>query len=857
MRLRTAICAIICLFETGSAADSNIISLAQRYLANRGDAGVQVSNEILSYTGPITPIIKALEASEPKRHKDVTGTLFGEHFTEPTLQTSHPADLLNFLVPKTYSPTRPFGLLIFMHGGGSGTKREYARSVLSNPATDRYSYGLQAYFTNSQSIVVAPSAPWNDKSSARWNLPEADAYIDAVIRECRYRFNIDRDRIFLGGQSMGGFGAYHLCQRLADRLAGGILYAGAWKSARWENMIGTPLFIRHGRNDAVAPKTPDQRARPRYTDVFYANSASRLLTAVGAEHVYVEDDGGHSIRAASNSVARLVGWMTEQQRDPYAPRVVAQTPRGWNATRDTPTPHSRWITILDSGPGTLPFDEVARTGPGPSWNESRESFFNQGFKLIKRNLPAANVEARNHGDNRMTIKTRNVKHFALWLHPKMVEFSQPLRITINGSESVHRVKPSLFDALRSCERRGDWGLVYHAELRLHGDVKSTAQYPQWRGPNRDGLVNAFPAPAKWPKDLDKVWEIPVGEGYSCPISDGTRVYLHTRTDGNETVNGVDLATGKELWQSSYPASARVHPAGKDHGLGPKSTPAIHDGRLYTLGIGSILSCFDARTGRLYWRKNFQSEFPEPAPSCGTSMSPLIVDDMCIVHVGVDRKGRMIAFDAKTGREQWSYDHDGPGYGSPIVAQLNGRRQIVSPVSKFIVGLSPTSGERLWRFPFPTKSTQNIITPVAYKDGLIIGGIAQVTSCIRPGKTIETVWQNRDIPLHMCSPVRKGNRLIGLTSRNSGQLFCVDTDTGKTIWQSEARFADNASVLHTGSHLVCLTSDGRLIFAKADSDRYAPVATYQVTDNRTWAHPLISGKRIIIRDARNLTCWQIN
>lgn len=459
------------MINSGCTTETNIISLATRYLHGDQQQKESLSPIIGRFAGAIDEVLAQLERAEAKDRVAGPGTWFEQHFAAPGLRERYVDDLMNFLAPAGYSPERTVGLLIFMHGGGPGTKREYARSVISDPAKDRYSYGLRQHFTNSQFIVVAPSAPWNEKSSARWNLPEADEYIAAVIRECRYRFNIDHDRVFLGGQSMGGFGAYHLCQRLSDRLAGGVLYAGAWRSARWENMIGTPLFIRHGINDAFPAGTDGKGGRPRFTDVFYAQSASRLLKQAGVEHVYFEDDGGHSIKTAGESLRALVKWMKKQKRDPYAARVIAQTPRGWNATRDSSTPHCRWITIHETSDGTLPFDEVRRTGPGPRWKEPREAFEKQGFKLIKRNVRAAKVDATNHGNNRFTIKTRNVTRFSLWLHPRMADFAKPVHVLLNGRDTVHRPKPSLLDALRSFERRDDWGLIYYAELILDGDTR--------------------------------------------------------------------------------------------------------------------------------------------------------------------------------------------------------------------------------------------------------------------------------------------------------------------------------------------------------------------------------------------------
>ncbi len=396
---------------------------------------------------------------------------------------------------------------------------------------------------------------------------------------------------------------------------------------------------------------------------------------------------------------------------------------------------------------------------------------------------------------------------------------------------------------------------------ITGTLVCADDWPQWRGKNRDGLIENFAAPTVWPENLEKLWQLEVGEGYSSPVLENERVFIHTRQGEEEWVRCLELSSGKLVWEKPYPATGNVHPAGASHGIGPKSTPAIAGGRLYTLGIGSILSCFDLRTGELYWRKEFSPHFEKPAPSCGTAMSPLIVDGLCIVHVGVDAKGEMIAFDAKTGSQRWTYDGDGPGYGSPILATLNGKRQIVSPVSKFIVGLSVEDGTLIWRHPFPTRSSQNIVTPVVDGERLITGGIGQTTVALRllgdvPAPKIETVWKNPNASLHMSSPVLADDRLFGLANRKKGQLFCLNAESGETIWTSEGNFAKNATLLLGDGHLIVLSSDGNLVFVKSDSEAYEPVASYKVSEARTWAHPLVSGSRIIIKDESVLTCWTL-
>ncbi len=379
--------------------------------------------------------------------------------------------MLHFFVPDGYTPSKPFGLLIFMHGGGGKTPREHAAHIVTHPDSDSKSIGLQPYFRDLPFIVVAPSAPWNEKTGARWNVPEADEYLRAVIQECQHRFNVAGNRVFLGGYSMGGFGAFHLCQRLGDCLAGGVVFSGAWKTTHWKAWTGLPLFIRHGVNDA-APKGPDgQRGRPRFTDVFYARTAHRRLTELGLPHLYVEDDGDHSIRDASVAMSKLAEWLRKPKRDPRPRHVVAVSPRGWKASTDTPTPHNRWITIHEVGPGEIDFDSVKLMGPGPSFRETSEDFHKQTFRLEKRPVKAGCVDARIEDNNRIVIRTENVQRFSIWLHPSMVDFSQPVRVSVNGRDSEHAVKASLLDALRSYQRRGDWGMTYYAEIVLNRSEK--------------------------------------------------------------------------------------------------------------------------------------------------------------------------------------------------------------------------------------------------------------------------------------------------------------------------------------------------------------------------------------------------
>lgn len=239
------------------------------------------------------------------------------------------------------------------------------------------------------------------------------------------------------------------------------------------------------------------------------------------------------------------------------------------------------------------------------------------------------------------------------------------------------------------------------------------------------------------------------------------------------------------------------------------------------------------------------------------MSPIVTDGLCIVHVGVDRQGALIAYDTKTGNERWRYDGDGPGYGSPIVTTLGGKRQLITPVSKFIAGFSVATGKRLWRFPFPTRSTQNILTPVSDGESLVVGGIAQTTAKLVPAGKPEILWDNRNWSMHMSSAIQVDDRIIGNSTRDRGVIFCLDAQTGELIWRSGDGMSRHVTFTRLGTCVAALTEKGRLILFPADGDSFEPLVEYQVTDKSTWAHPLFLRDRIFIKDDMRLTAWRLH
>jgi outer membrane protein assembly factor BamB len=214
-------------------------------------------------------------------------------------------------------------------------------------------------------------------------------------------------------------------------------------------------------------------------------------------------------------------------------------------------------------------------------------------------------------------------------------------------------------------------------------AQTTQEWSQWRGPRRDGVA-PFTPPAAWPQTLTRRWSISVGAGHASPVVSGGRVVVHTRQNDREITRAVDLATGKELWRSEYAAPYTMNPAARGHGPGPKSTPVVADGRVFTFGISGILSAHDLSTGKLLWR----TPAPPAPPEFGTAMSPVVVGSNVIVHVGADDRGALTAFDVTSGKSRWQWTGDGPGYASPVVATFGGTRHLITQSENAVIGIDP-------------------------------------------------------------------------------------------------------------------------------------------------------------------------
>lgn len=398
-------------------------------------------------------------------------------------------------------------------------------------------------------------------------------------------------------------------------------------------------------------------------------------------------------------------------------------------------------------------------------------------------------------------------------------------------------------------------------LGLFDHAAQGSDWPQWRGPRRDGVVPPAAIPPVWPEQLKRTWQVDVGLGHASPVVVGETVYQFSREAGDEVLRACRLSDGRLLWRQAYAAPYEMDSAATDHGPGPKSTPAVADARLFTLGMTGLLCCRETGTGRLIWSFDFSKSFSEPGPQFGTATSPLVSHGLCLVHGGGKSGGLFAAFECATGKQKWGRRGVGPGYASPIVVTWEGETQVVTQTHNSCVSLSLEDGHVLWEIPFTTQYEQNSVTPVAWDGKLLLGGYREKTFVVAPrraGKTwtVPRVWENGEIPLYMSTPVHTGKLLFGMTQRQAGQIFCVSADTGRIAWTTPGRWGENGALLAVGPHILALSTESQLFVYENTAERWEAVRTYHVAETPTWASPALVPGRLLIKDRDRLHCFEL-
>src|SRR4030095_9923660 len=239
-----------------------------------------------------------------------------------------------------------------------------------------------------------------------------------------------------------------------------------------------------------------------------------------------------------------------------------------------------------------------------------------------------------------------------------------------------------------------WIFSFSFSLILATGGLAASDWPQWRGPNRDGKATGFTPPKTWPKELTQKWKVTVGDGVATPALVGDKLYVFSRQEGSEVIRCLDAASGKELWQDKYEALGATGPASSFSG--PRSSPTVADGKVVTLGVRGTLSCLDAGSGKVLWRKD---DFQGATPNFFTSSSPIIVDGLCVAQLGGRDKGAIVGYNLSDGAEKWKWTGDSPAYASPGLLKMDGTKLVVATTDRKIVALTVGEGKLVWEPPF--------------------------------------------------------------------------------------------------------------------------------------------------------------
>jgi outer membrane protein assembly factor BamB len=383
-------------------------------------------------------------------------------------------------------------------------------------------------------------------------------------------------------------------------------------------------------------------------------------------------------------------------------------------------------------------------------------------------------------------------------------------------------------------------------------------WPQWRGSRRTGEVTGTQAPAAWPGSWQARWRAEVGEGYASPVIAGGKVFVHSRRDPLEVVMALDAATGKPMWEKTYDAAFKKNQYANSMAKGPNATPLVSGDKLFTVGVTGIVTAWDAATGKQLWQKDYSKTVDSSKLFCGTAASPILAHGLVVIQVGSDiHGGQIVGLDPTTGTAKWTWTGPGPGYASPVLADIGGTSQLVTMTNTSVVGVDARTGAGLWSIPFPDEWHENIVTPIWTGTHIIVSGTRQGTHAYTVTRTGEKwtpaqAWKNTDVAMYMSSPVLVDGTLFGLSSKKKGQFVAVDAKTGTLKISTEGRNADHASVLFTGTHVIYLTSLGELMLFKRGAADFTADRKYEVAKSATFAVPVFAEGDLFVRDATGLT-----
>lgn len=386
-----------------------------------------------------------------------------------------------------------------------------------------------------------------------------------------------------------------------------------------------------------------------------------------------------------------------------------------------------------------------------------------------------------------------------------------------------------------------------------------SDWPQFLGPNRNGVYQGPPLAASWPKEGPRlVWQKKIGQGFSGPALASGKLILFNRLDDRETVECLDSQTGGPLWKSDYPSAYR-----DDFGFdeGPRATPSIAGGKVYTFGAEGALHCFEFATGKVLWSFNVKDRFSAPKGFFGIACSPLIDGNHVLLNIGGAKGAGIVAFDSATGQLVWKATDDEASYSSPIAATFGDQHSAVFFTRTRLAAVDPQTGKLQFEYPWKPRINASVsaATPLIIKDQIFLSASYQAGAILLAVKENKPrkIWSSDDaLSNHYATSVHRDGFLYGFHGRQeSGPSFrCVELQTGKVKWSEDHFPAGTVTV--AGEHLLILLEDGRLILAPASPERFKPITQAQVLPFGVRAYPALANGYFYARSKDRLVCLDL-
>lgn len=389
-------------------------------------------------------------------------------------------------------------------------------------------------------------------------------------------------------------------------------------------------------------------------------------------------------------------------------------------------------------------------------------------------------------------------------------------------------------------------------LAAQAMAQTAALWPQWRGPNRDGISKETGLLKQWPAEGPPlVWKATgAGRGYSSfSIADG-KLYTMGLRGNREFVIAFDIATGKEVWATAHGSAFR-----NDRGDGPRGTPTVDGDRVYALGGNGDLSALDAKTGKIVWSKNVLKEFGGENIQWGISESPLVLGNKVLVNPG-GPGASIVALNKADGSVIWKSQSDKAGYSSGIPVEINGTTQVVFFTSERAVGLDAKDGRLLWDYSRPANNVANVATPIVRANRVFIssdygtgGGVVE----IKPDNKAQEIWFTKDMRNHHSSSVLIGDYLYGFSS---AILTAIKFDTGEIAWRD--RSVGKGSLVYADGNLYCFSENGVVGLVEATPTGYKEKGRFRIPQDSlpTWTHPVVAGGRLYLRDQDTIYAFDV-